>query len=139
MVGCSVDSHQSHWAWLQTPREQGGIEGVSYALVADLSKTISMNYGVLVGEYDTDEDENAVFHGTPQAYRGLFLIDKNGIIHHELVNDMPLGRNVDEAIRIVKALQFIEEKGEVCSANWDEGKEGMKETHEGVAEYLAAH
>ncbi len=139
VVGCSVDSHHSHWAWLQTPKDQGGIEGVTYPLVADFSKTISMNYGVLAGEYDTDEDGNVVFTGAPQAYRGLFLIDKKGIVRHELVNDMPLGRNVDEAIRIVKALQFNEEKGEVCPANWEEGKEGMKATHEGVAEYLAAH
>lgn len=139
VVGCSVDSHHSHWAWLQTPREQGGIEGVTYPLVADFSKTIAMNYGVLAGEYDTDEEGNAVFTGSPQAYRGLFLIDKNGIVRHELINDMPLGRNVDEALRMVKALQFNEEKGEVCPANWDEGKEGMKETHEGVAEYLSAH
>lgn len=139
VVGCSVDSHHSHWAWLQTPKDQGGIEGVTYPLVADFSKTISMNYGVLAGEYDTDEEGNAVFTGAPQAYRGLFLIDKKGIIRHELVNDMPLGRNVDEAIRIIKALQFNEEKGEVCPANWEEGKEGMKATHEGVAEYLAAH
>jgi len=138
VVGCSVDSHHTHWAWLQTPRDRGGIEGVTYPLVADFSKTISMNYGVLAGEYDTDEEGNAVFNGAPQAYRGLFLIDKSGIIRHELVNDMSLGRNVEEALRILKALQFIEEKGEVCPANWDEGKEGLKATHEGVAEYLAS-
>ncbi len=113
VVGCSVDSHHSHWAWLQTPRARGGIEGVTYPLVADFSKTISMNYGVLAGEYDTDEDGNAVFNGLPQAYRGLFLIDKNGVVRHELINDMPLGRNVDEALRIVKTLQLNEEIDEV--------------------------
>ena len=139
VVGCSVDSHQSHWAWLQTPKKKGGIEGVKYPLVADFSKTISMNYGVLAGDYDYDEEGNAVFVGSPVAFRGLFLIDKNGVVRHELVNDLPLGRNVDEALRMVKALQFIEEKGEVCPANWNEGKEGMVASHEGVAEYLAAH
>lgn len=139
VIGCSVDSHFSHWAWLQTPKENGGIQGVTYPLVADLSKTIAMNYGVLAGEYDFDDEGMAVFNGNPQAYRGLFLIDKKGVVRHELVNDMPLGRNVDEAIRMVKALQFNEEVGEVCPANWDEGKEGMKATHEGVAEYLAAN
>lgn len=139
IVGCSVDSHQSHWAWLQTPKEQGGIQGVTYPIVADFTKTISMNYGVLAGEYDYDEEGNAVFNGNPVAFRGLFLIDKNGNVRHELVNDLPLGRSVDEALRMVKALQFNEDKGEVCPANWNEGKEGMKATHEGVAEYLSAH
>ncbi|HXH19325.1 MAG TPA: peroxiredoxin [Chitinophagales bacterium] len=138
VVGCSVDSHHSHWAWLQTPRNRGGIEGVTFPLVADLSKTIAMNYGVLAGEYDTDDEGNAVFHGIPQAYRGLFLIDKHGVVRHELVNDMPLGRNIDEALRMVKALQFNEENGEVCPANWDEGKEGLVASHSGIAEYLSA-
>lgn len=139
VVGCSVDSHQSHWAWLQTPKDKGGIEGVTYPLVADFTKTIAMNYGVLAGDYDYDDEGNAVFNGNPVAFRGLFLIDKNGNVRHELVNDLPLGRSVDEALRMVKALQFNEDKGEVCPANWNEGKEGMKATHEGVAEYLAAH
>ncbi|GIV32583.1 MAG: peroxidase [Chitinophagales bacterium] len=139
VVGCSVDSHQSHWAWLNTPVEKGGIEGVTYPLVSDLSKTISMNYGVLAGEYDADEEGNAVFIGNPVAYRGLFLIDKKGIVRHEIVNDLPLGRSVEEALRMVKALQFVETKGEVCPANWEEGKQGLKPTHEGVAAYLAEH
>ena len=138
VVACSVDSHQSHWAWLQTPKDRGGIEGVTYPIVADFSKTIAMNYGVLAGEYDYDDEGNTVFTGSPKAYRGLFLIDKNGVVRHEVVNDFPLGRNVDEALRMVKALQFVEEKGEVCPANWDEGEEGMKETHESVASYLAS-
>lgn len=139
VVGCSVDSQFSHWAWLNTPKENGGIKGVTYPLVADLSKTISMNYGVLAGDYEYDEEGNTVFEGEPQAYRGLFLIDKEGVVRHQVVNDMPLGRNVDEALRMVKALQFNEEKGEVCPANWDEGKEGMKADAEGVASYLSTH
>lgn len=138
VVGCSVDSKFSHWAWLQTAKEKGGIEGVTYPVVSDLSKTISMNYGVLAGDYDYDEEGNAIFEGAPVAYRGLFLIDKEGVVRHQVVNDLPLGRSVSEALRMVKALQYFEEKGEVCPADWDEGKEGMQATHEGVSEYLAS-
>lgn len=139
VVGCSVDSTHTHWAWLNTPKDKGGIQGVQYPLVADLSKTIAMNYGVLAGEYDFDDAGNQTFVGAPLAYRGLFLIDKEGVVRHELVNDLPLGRNVEEALRVVRALQFNEKFGEVCPANWDEGKEGLTATHEGIAEYLATH
>lgn len=139
VVGCSVDSQFSHWAWLNTAKDDGGIEGVTYPLVSDLSKTISMNYGVLAGEYEYDEEGNTVFEGEPVAYRGLFLIDKEGVVRHQIVNDMPLGRNVDEALRMIKALQFFEEKGEVCPANWDEGQDGMQADAEGVASYLSKH
>jgi peroxiredoxin 2/4 len=139
VVGCSVDSTHTHWAWLNTPKDKGGIQGVTYPLVADLSKTIAMNFGVLAGEYDFDDEGNQTFVGAPIAYRGLFLIDKEGVVRHELVNDLPLGRNVEEALRVVRALQFNEKFGEVCPANWDEGKEGLTATHEGVAEYLATH
>jgi peroxiredoxin (alkyl hydroperoxide reductase subunit C) len=137
IVGCSVDSSHSHWAWLQTEKNKGGINGVKYPLVADLSKTIAENYGVLAGEYDFNDDDEAIFVGAPVAYRGLFLIDKKGVVRHQLVNDLPLGRNVDEAIRMVDALQFFEENGEVCPANWQKGDEGMKASHMGVAEYLS--
>lgn len=139
VVACSTDTEQSHWAWLQTPKDKGGIEGVTYPIVADTSKTISMNYGVLAGEYDYDEEGYNTFNGPGVAYRGLFLIDKDGVVRHETINDLPLGRNVDEALRVVKALQFVEEKGEVCPANWDEGKSGMQATHDGVSSYLASH
>lgn len=139
VIACSVDSHFSHWAWLNTPKENGGIQGVTYPLVADTTKTIAMNYGVLAGEYDYNDEGQTTFIGEPVAYRGLFLIDKKGVVRHETINDLPLGRNVDEAIRTLKALQFVEEKGEVCPANWEEGKEGMKADHQGVASYLAAH
>ncbi len=139
VVACSVDSHFSHWAWLNTPKDKGGIEGVTYPLVADFSKTIAMNYGVLAGEFDYNDEGQTTFEGEPVAYRGLFLIDKNGVVRHETINDLPLGRNVDEAIRTLKALQFVEEKGEVCPANWEEGKEGMKADHAGVSSYLATH
>jgi peroxiredoxin (alkyl hydroperoxide reductase subunit C) len=136
VVGCSVDSEQSHWAWLQTEQNKGGIKGVKYPLVADLSKTISMSYGVLGGEYVYNDDGEIEFEGVPVAYRGLFLIDKQGIVRHALVNDLPLGRNVDEAIRMVEALQCFEEVGEVCPANWRKGEKTMAATHDGVADYL---
>lgn len=137
VIGCSTDSEESHWAWLNTPKDEGGIEGVTYPLVADLDKTISHNFGVLGGTYSMDEEGNLQFNGTPVAYRGLFLMDKNGVVRHELVNDMPLGRNVDEAIRMVDALQHFENKGEVCPADWEEGKEAITESHDSVSEYLA--
>jgi len=109
-------------------------------LVADLSKTIAENYDVLAGEYEYNEDDDEMeFKGEANAYRGLFLIDKQGIVRHQVVNDMPLGRSVDEAIRMVDALQFFEENGEVCPANWHKGEDGMKETHDGVADYLSKH
>ena len=140
VIGCSVDSKFSHWAWLNTPKEKGGIQGVTFPLVSDFSKTISENYDVLAGYYDYDvEDEVSTFIGEPVAYRGLFLIDKQGIVRHQIVNDTPLGRNVDEAIRMVDALQFYEEHGEVCRANWHKGEEGIKATKEGIAEYLSKH
>jgi peroxiredoxin (alkyl hydroperoxide reductase subunit C) len=137
VVACSVDSEFSHWAWLQTELNNGGIKGVKYPVVADLTKTISENFGVLAGEYDFDDDGNTVFSGAPVAYRGLFLIDKKGVVRHSVINDLPLGRSVDEALRIVDALQHFENYGEVCPANWKEGDEAMKATQEGVAEYLS--
>ena len=139
IVGVSVDSEFSHWKWLQTEKKDGGIKGVKYPLVADLSKTITENYDVLAGTYDYDDDGLSTFSGTPQAYRGLFLIDKKGIVRHQVVNDMPIGRSIDEAIRIVDALQFFEENGEVCPANWHKGDKAMKPTQEGVSSYLAGH
>jgi peroxiredoxin 2/4 len=139
VIGCSVDSEFSHWKWLQTELKNGGIKGVKYPLVSDFSKTISENYDVLAGEYDYDDDDNAVFIGAPLAYRGLFLIDKQGIVRHQVVNDLPLGRSIDEAIRMIDALQFFEENGEVCPANWHKGQKAMKATQEGVADYLGSH
>ena len=123
VVGVSVDSHFSHLAWKNTPVNKGGIGNVQYPLVADLTKSISRDYGVLI--------DDAI------ALRGLFLMDKEGIVQHALVNNLPLGRNVDEAIRLLDALQFTEEHGEVCPANWNKGDEAMKPSAEGVAEYLS--
>jgi peroxiredoxin 2/4 len=139
VVGCSTDSEFSHWKWLQTERKDGGIKGVKYPLVADLSKTISENFDVLAGTYDYNEAGQAVFFGTPQAYRGLFLIDKQGIVRHQLVNDMPIGRSVEEALRIIDALQFHEENGDVCPADWQKGDKGLVASQDGVAAYLASN
>ena len=137
VVACSVDSKYSHWKWLQTELNQGGIKGVKYPLVSDISKTISENYDVLAGNYEYSEEGDVSFSGTPDAYRGLFLIDKKGIVRHQIVNDMPLGRSVSETLRMVDALQFFEENGEVCPADWHKGEKGMKETQESVANWLS--
>ena len=137
VVGCSTDSAFSHWKWLNTHQNDGGIQGVKYPLVADQAMTIAMDYDVLAGEYDYSEEGALVFNGTPQAYRGLFLIDKAGVVRHQVVNDMPLGRSVDEALRVIDALQFTEENGEVCPANWSKGKKGLTATQEGISSYLS--
>lgn len=125
VIGVSVDSHFTHWAWKNTEPGQGGIGRIDYPLVADITKSVARAYGVLV--------DDAV------ALRGLFLIDKEGVIRHAVINDLPLGRNVDEALRTLDALQFTEKYGDVCPANWRAGDEAMKPTSEGVAEYLARH
>ncbi|MEI7669287.1 MAG: peroxiredoxin [Pseudomonadota bacterium] len=125
VIGVSVDSHFTHFAWKNTPVEKGGIGNVSFPLVADLTKSIARDYDVLLND--------AV------AFRGTFLIDGNGVVRHQIINDLPLGRNVDEAIRIVDALNFHEENGEVCPANWNRGEEGMTATADGVAKYLKKH
>ena len=143
VVGCYIDSKFSHWAWLNTPQNDGGIEGVKYPLVADVNKTIAINYGVLAGHYDYNEAGEMIWIGNlgedAVAYRGLFLIDKEGIVRHQVVNDMPLGRSIDEALRMIDALQFYEQKGDVCPADWEKGKDGLKDTAEGIASYLSTH
>lgn len=137
VVACSTDTEQSHWGWLQVDKKNGGIKGITYPIVADTTKTISMNFDVLFGDYEVDEDNQLVATGPMIAFRGLYLIDKKGVVRHMLINDLPLGRNVDEALRMVDALQFNEENGEVCPANWVKGETAMKATHDGVANYLA--
>mgnify|MGYP006321796519 FL=1 len=139
VVACSTDTEQSHWGWLQVPKAKGGIQGVKYPIVADTTKTISMNYDVLFGEYEVNDADQLIANGPMIAFRGLFLIDKKGLIRHILINDLPLGRNVAEAIRMVDALQYNEENGEVCPANWTKGETALKASHEGIANYLAVH
>jgi peroxiredoxin (alkyl hydroperoxide reductase subunit C) len=123
VVGCSIDSWFTHCAWLNTPKSKGGIEGVEYPIVSDLNKNISSSYQVL------KEDDGI-------AYRGLFLIDKQGIVRHQLINDLPLGRSVDEVLRLLDALSFFENNGEVCPANWKLGAKSMKPTQEGLVSYF---
>ena len=137
LIACSTDSEESHWGWLQVDKDNGGIKGITYPIIADIDKTISMNYDVLFGDYEVDENENMFATGPMIAFRALFIIDKNGIVQHQLVNHLPLGRNVDEALRMVDALHHHEENGEVCPANWEKGDEAIEESHDSVAAYLA--
>ncbi len=125
LIGVSVDSQFSHFAWKETPVNKGGIGQIKYPLVADLTKDIAKSYDVLL--------DGGV------ALRGSFLIDKDGTVRHAVINDLPLGRNIDEMIRMVDAMLFTNEHGEVCAAGWNKGDEGMKADTEGVAEYLAKH
>ncbi|HJN75624.1 MAG TPA: peroxiredoxin [Myxococcota bacterium] len=125
VIGVSIDSQFSHFAWRNTSVNDGGIGQIGFPLVADLDKQIARNYGVLLND--------------SVALRGLFLIDRDGIVRHALVNDLPLGRNVAEVLRIVDALQYTEAHGEVCPANWKTGEDAMTPTADGVATYLASH
>ena len=140
VVAASCDSEETHLAWLNTAKDNGGIEGVTYPIVADFAKTIAMDYGVLAGEYVYNEENDSLkFEGAPVAYRGTFIIDKNGVVRHETINDLPLGRNIDEYVRLLDAILHVEKYGEVCRANWEEGKDAMNATKDGVASYLASH
>lgn len=125
LIGVSIDSQFTHNAWRNTPQTEGGLGEVPFPMVADLKREITRDYGIM--------------HEDGVAYRATFLIDKDGIVRHQLVNDLPLGRNADEAVRMVEALQFHEENGEVCPAGWRPGQEGMQATPKGVARYLAEH
>lgn len=125
ILGCSIDSHFSHLAWRNTPRSVGGIGQVQYPIIADINKKISRDYDVLL------EDAGI-------ALRGLFLIDKNGVVRHQVVNDLPLGRSVDEALRMVEALQFNEQYGEVCPANWKQGARTIKADVQRSKEFFGA-
>ena len=125
VLGVSIDSHFSHLAWRNTDRKQGGLGDIQYPLVADVNKKITYDYGVM--------------HEAGIAFRGLFLIDTNGFVQHQLINNLPLGRNIDEALRMVDALQFHEKNGEVCPANWSEGSDGMKADPTGSKEYFQKH
>ena len=125
LIGVSVDSPFSHLAYKNTPLEKGGIGNVGFPLVSDLTKQIARDYDVLLNE--------------SIAFRGTFIIDTKGIVRHQVINDLPLGRNIDEALRIIDAIQYNEQYGEVCPANWNKGDEAMKPTAEGVAAYLSKH
>jgi peroxiredoxin (alkyl hydroperoxide reductase subunit C) len=137
VVGCSTDTEFSHHAWLQAPKNKGGIQGVTYPIVADTNKTIAHSYGVLAGQYFLDENEQLQASSELIAYRGLFLIDKNGVVQHQVVNNMPLGRSVVEAIRMVDALQHFEQFGEVCPMDWHKGQQALKPTFQDINTYLS--
>jgi len=123
VIGVSIDSKFSHAAWLKTKKTEGGIEGVAYPIVSDINKTISRDYDVLIPDAGV-------------ALRGAFLIDKEGVVRHQTVNDLPLGRNIDEFLRLSEALQFHEEHGEVCPANWSKGQKSMKPDESGLKAYF---
>jgi peroxiredoxin (alkyl hydroperoxide reductase subunit C) len=123
VLGVSIDSKFSHVAWLNTPRDAGGIEGVTYTLISDINKTIARDYDVLIPDAGV-------------ALRGAFLIDKNGVVQHQTINNLPLGRNIDEYIRLLEALQYVETNGEVCPANWKKGDKAMKASQEGLKTYF---
>ena len=144
VFGASCDSLEVHFAWLNTPKEDGGIEGVEYPLISDSRRTLSKKLDIL--DYETEyfwnekkdeDDEKVIKGGDNVTYRATYLIDKDGTIWHESVNDMPIGRNIDEYLRLIDAKLHLEKHGEVCPANWQEGKDAMNATRDGVKEYLS--
>lgn len=141
VIGASCDTNEVHFAWLNTPKDNGGIEGVTYPILADTSRNLSNILGILdiqSSEYDENYD-TVVIEGSNVAYRATFLIDEEGKVFHESINDMPLGRNVNEYIRLIDAYAHVQKFGEVCPANWEEGKEAMNADRKGVADYLSSH
>lgn len=133
VIGASCDSAEVHFAWLITPKDNGGIEGVTFPLIADTTRRLSQSLGILDYEYDYETDK---YTGDSVTYRATYLLDESGIIFHESVNDMPIGRNVDEYLRLLDAKIHNEKHGEVCPANWEKGKDAMNATKDGVANYL---
>ena len=140
IIGASVDTCEVHFAWLNTPKDQGGIEGVSYPILADTTRNLSNALGILEADHIYNEElENYLIEGSNVTFRATFLIDENGKVFHESVNDMPLGRNVKEYLRLIDAYTHVQKFGEVCPANWEEGKEAMHADRKSTAEYLAKH
>ena len=140
IIGASVDTCEVHFAWLNTPKDQGGIEGVSYPILADTTRNLSNALGILEADHIYNEElENYLIEGPNVTFRATFLIDENGKVFHESVNDMPLGRNVKEYLRLIDAYTHVQKYGEVCPANWEEGKEAMHADRKSTADYLAKH
>lgn len=139
VIGASCDTNEVHFAWLNTPKDNGGIEGVTYPIVADTNRNLANILGILDIESTSysDETDSVIIEGSNVTYRATYLVDEDGKIFHESVNDMPLGRNVNEYIRLIDAYTHVQVKGEVCPANWEEGKEAMTADRSGVASYLA--
>ncbi|GJM61799.1 peroxiredoxin [Persicobacter diffluens] len=141
VIGASVDTAEVHFAWLNTPKDQGGIEGVTYNILADSNRNLSSVLGILDAQETVHHEELGVelLVGDNVTYRATYLIDEEGTVFHEGINHMPLGRNVQEFLRMIDAYAHVQQHGEVCPANWEEGKEAMSANRDGVAEYLAAH
>ena len=141
VIGASCDTPEVHFAWLNTPKDQGGIEGVTYTILADTNRNLSSILGILDVQdvvYDEDLDTELVV-GDSVTYRATYLLDENGVVFHEGINAMPVGRNVNEFLRLIDAFTHVQEKGEVCPANWEEGKDAMNANRDGVASYLSSH
>jgi len=136
VIGASCDSAEVHFAWLTTPKDNGGIEGVTFPLIADTTRRLSQSLGILDYEYNSEKE---LYFGDNVTYRATYLIDEHGIVFHESVNDIPIGRNVDEYLRLLDAKIHIEKHGEVCPANWEKGKDGMDASKNGVSNYLKSH
>ncbi len=141
VIGASCDSAEVHFAWLSTPKDNGGIEGVTYSLLADSNRNLANTLGILDESNERVDDETGVVlvDGDSVTYRATYLIDEEGLVFHEGVNHMPIGRNVNEYIRLIDAYSHVQEKGEVCPANWEEGKDAMNANREGVSSYLSSH
>lgn len=139
VIGASCDTNEVHFAWLNTPKDQGGIEGVTYPILADTHRQLANALGILDQEFDFDEEGNEIFSGSNVTYRATYLIDEDGKVFHEGVNDMPLGRNVQDFLRMIDAYAHIQKHGEVCPANWEEGKEAMNADRSSTANYLSKH
>ena len=144
VIGASCDTAEVHFAWLNTPKDEGGIEGVEFPLLADSRRKLAKKLNILdyeteyfYNEDDDDDDEKVIQDGDNVTYRATYLIDRDGRIFHQSVNDMPLGRNIDELLRLIDAKAHVDKNGEVCPANWSEGKEAMAESREGVKDYLS--
>ena len=140
VIGASCDTNEVHFAWLNTPKNNGGIEGVTYPLLADTTRNLSTALGILeADEVFNEETGDYLIEGSNVTYRATYLVDETGVIFHESVNHMPLGRNVNEYLRLIDAYTHVQTKGEVCTANWEEGKDAMKADRSSTAEYLASH
>jgi len=137
VIGASCDTNEVHFAWLNTPKKEGGIQGVTYPILSDTHRHLSSILNILDQEVDYDDETGEeVYSGSNVTYRATYLIDENGKVFHESINDMPLGRNVQEYIRLIDAYSHVQKHGEVCPANWQDGKEAMRADRSGVSEYL---
>lgn len=140
VIGASCDTPEVHFAWLNTPKDNGGIEGVTYPILSDTHRILSGELDILDAEYSNDEDtDEIVYEGGNVTYRATYLIDETGRVFHESINDMPLGRNVNEYLRLIDAFTHVQKHGEVCPANWEEGKDAMTADRDGTAKYLSTH